>query len=186
MFMRGHRVLTLAAVENDVDIAAKVGTVAESLNVTVINTANKGASNAANPAMRTGLTWKPGTLIYVRNSAVLTGAQGNQGTPGAPGPTGPIGNGGAGGRGRSRGGPTTGNNGSAGGNGGPGGTGGNGGQGGIGGTGFQADLVAGVKIYVDNTGGTFTGGGPGPAGTAGPAGQGGPGGGGGGGGGGSV
>src|SRR3954452_9336158 len=63
MFMRGHRVLTLAAVENDVDLAAKaqVGTLSESLNVTVFNTANKGASNAANPAMRTGLNWKPGS-----------------------------------------------------------------------------------------------------------------------------
>src|SRR5690349_770898 len=138
MFMRGHRVLTLAAVENDVDIAAKLGTIAESLNVTVFNTGNKGASNAATPALRTGLTWKPGTLLYVKNTAVCTGAPGNQGTAGASGPTGPIGTGGAGGRGRSRGGPTTGNNGSAGGNGGPGGQGGNGGQGGVGGDGFHA------------------------------------------------
>jgi hypothetical protein len=188
MFMRGHRVLTLAAVENDVDLAAKaqVGTLSESLTVTVLNTANKGASNAATPAMRTGLNWKPGTFLFVKNTAVITGAVGNQGTPGAPGPTGPIGTGGAGGKGRSRGGALTGQNGSSGGNGGPGGTGGNGGVGGNGGTAFQADTVPGVRIVVDNTGGTFTAGAPGPAGTAGPVGQGGPGGGGGGGGGGAV
>jgi len=175
---RGCKVLTLAAVENDVNLASKLGTPSESLNVLFFNTANKGASSTATPALRTGGTWKPGSSVFLRNGATITGATG---TAGSPGTTGAQGAGGAGGRGGQYGPPApidgSGSPGSAGS---IGGTGGTGGAGGTGGPSFTADAVSGVRIIVDNGPGTLTGG---SGGAAGPGGPGGPGGGGGGGGG---
>jgi hypothetical protein len=175
---RGGKVLTLGAVENDVNLASKFGTPSESLNVLFFNTANKAASTAATPGMRTGLTWKPGSSVFLRNSATIAGASGIAGTPGT---TGTQGAGGAGGRGGQYGPPAPNNgSGSPGSAGGTGGAGGIGGTGGAGGPSFTADTVSGVRIVVDNGSGTLTGG---NGGAAGPGGPGGPGGGGGGGGG---
>ncbi len=174
---RGGKVLTLGVVENDVNLASKFGTPSESLNALFFNTANKGASGTGTPALRTGATWKPGSSVFLRNSATITGATGTAGTPGT---TGTQGAGGAGGRGGQYGPPAPSSGaGSPGSAGGTGGTGGIGGAGGTGGPSLTADTVSGVRVIVDNGPGTLTGGGGGPGGT----GPGGPGGGGGGGGG---
>ena len=177
--MRGHRVMTLGSVENDVNLASKMSNPSESLNATFFITANKGASNTSTPALRTGSTWKPGSELYVRNSATVTGATGANGSPGSTGSTGTPGNGGPGGAGGSGNTPSLGANGSpgtSGSTGGTGGTGGTGTPGSNGGPSLVADVGPpnGIRVMVDNAPGTLTGG---------PGGPGGPGGGGGGGGG---
>lgn len=104
MILRGSRVITLSAVENNVDLSAKAGTPSESLNVLFFNTANKGSSSTGTPAVRTGTGWKSGTTVYLNNSASSTitggaGATGGAGGPGTPGSAGGAGASGAGGAG---------------------------------------------------------------------------------------
>src|SRR5262249_34758755 len=96
---RTSRVMTLGAVENDVNLASKMSNPKESLNAVFFNTAAKGASNISTPATRTGTTWLPGSSVFWRNSVTNTGATGSNGSPGGTGPTGGPGTGGTGGTG---------------------------------------------------------------------------------------
>jgi hypothetical protein len=184
---RTSRVMTLGAVENDVNLASKMSNPKESLNAVFFNTAAKGASNISTPATRTGTTWLPGSSVFWRNSVTNTGATGSNGSPGGTGPTGGPGTGGTGGTGTntfdsSAPAPPS-ANGAAGGPGAQGVQGGDGTPGSPGGPCFTADTVSGLRILVDNGPGTLTGGTGGTGGGAGLGGPGGPGGGGGGGGG---
>lgn len=171
---RPSKALTLNAVENDVNLATKFGNPTYPLNAIAKITANKG-STGSNPSVRTGTTWKAGTILIVINQASLTGATGTTGSPGSAGNNGSGGAGGRGGQSFPNIAGAAGSSGGAGTSGSPGGPGGNGAPG------FQADAVSGVKILVDNGAGTISGGPAGPGGPGGTKGAGGGGGGGGGG-----
>jgi hypothetical protein len=90
--------------------------------------------------------------------AVRAGSTGSTGTTGGQGAAG------AGGQGRTSNGTPAAVAGGSGSAGGTGGTGGPGGSGGTGGPSFTADAVTGLKLYVDNGGGTINGGTGGSAG----------------------
>ena len=74
MLHRGGRVFTLSSVENNVSLATKAGNqIQQAANFFFFNTANKGSASTGTPALRTGTGWKPGSMVFLRNSATIAG-----------------------------------------------------------------------------------------------------------------
>lgn len=153
--------ITLGDVENNVNLHTKANSPAFACTAIIKNTASKGSTSISTPALRTGTGWISGSYVHLVNTATITGCAGT--TAGSTGANGSGGGGGTGGN------PAT--------TGSSGGAGSAGGTGSVGGTAFLPDVVAGVKIIVNNTSGTITGGTGGAGGTGGSGGGGGGGGG---------
>ena len=146
---RTAQVINLGSVENDISLYTKAGSPKDARISIFKNTAAK----TGNAAITVGTSWKGGSDVVLINSSTITGNTGANGSNGAGG-TGGTGISGSGS------GRTAGSAGSAGAN------------GANGGTALLVNSASTVKVRIDNTNGTITGG------TAGTRGQGGGGGGG--------
>ena len=132
---RTAQVINLGSVENDISLYTKAGSPKDARISIFKNTAAK----TGNAAITVGTSWKGGSDVVLINSSTITGNTGTNGSNGAGG-AGGTGQSGAG-AGRTAG--SAGSTGSAAAN---------------GGTAILVNSAANVKVRIDNTSGTITGG----------------------------
>ena len=133
LLFRTSKVITLSTANTNVNLYNVASRPAEAINAIIFNRATANSSSNTIPAMRTGTGWKGGSTVHLVNSNTITGATGTNGAGGT---------GGAGGAGTS---PQA-VSGSA------------GGSGSSGGTSLVIDVITGLAVRIDNTGGTLTAG----------------------------
>lgn len=134
LLFRTSKVITLSTANTNVNLYNVASRPAEAINAIIFNRATANSSSNTIPAMRTGTGWKGGSIVHLVNSNTITGATGTSGA------------GGAGGRGGAANPGAVAVSGSA------------GGSGSSGGTSLVIDVITGLTVRIDNTGGTLTAG----------------------------